>query len=56
MQKSAQKRAAAVGEYKEAFSRLMNDDVEGVPDLQAKAGADLREAERFSSRGSKEGK
>ncbi len=54
---SGQKRAAAVGNYQEAFRRLMNDDIEGVHDLNAQAGAELHEAEDLrqdaASKGSK---
>jgi hypothetical protein len=40
-----EKRAAAAGLYKEAFTRLMNNDLEAVPELQAEAITQLQEAE-----------
>ena len=40
-----EKRVAAAGLYKEAFTKLMNNELEAVPDLQAEANTQLQEAE-----------
>ncbi len=48
-QESEQKRAAAAGLYQKAFSRLMNEELESVPDLQAEANRQLEEAETMET-------